>query len=81
MILASLDRLISLEPFWPGRVDPVGLMFRLGLATEEDSIFPNIPGFMWIDPIVDAFAVSFRSSSTYISFTVFDSIFPATTTS
>jgi hypothetical protein len=41
MILAGLDRLISLEPFWPGLVDPVGLVFRLSLAIEEDSIFPN----------------------------------------
>jgi hypothetical protein len=41
MILAGLDILISLEPLWPGRVDPIGLVFGLGLAVEKANIFPN----------------------------------------
>jgi hypothetical protein len=41
MILAGFDRLFSLEPLWPCRVDPMGLVFGLGLATEEANIFPN----------------------------------------
>jgi hypothetical protein len=41
MILAGLDKLISLEPFWPGRVNQMGLVFGLGLATEEANIFTN----------------------------------------
>jgi hypothetical protein len=30
-----------LEPLWPGRANPMGLVFELGLATEEYNIFPN----------------------------------------
>jgi hypothetical protein len=41
MILAGLDRLISPEPLWPGRADPMGLVLGLGLTTEEANIFPN----------------------------------------
>jgi hypothetical protein len=41
MILVGLDRLISLELLWPSQVDPMGLVFGLGLATEVANIFSN----------------------------------------
>jgi hypothetical protein len=41
MILMGWDSLIFLEPFWPGRVDPMGLVFGLGLVSEEANILPN----------------------------------------
>jgi hypothetical protein len=41
MILVGLDRLISLELLWPGRVDPMDLVFGLGLATEVTNIFSD----------------------------------------
>ncbi len=45
MILAGLDRLISLEPFWPGRVNQMGLVFGLGLATVEANFSLSLPLF------------------------------------
>jgi hypothetical protein len=41
-ILMGSDKLIFLELFWPGRVDPMSLVFGLGLTPEKANILPNI---------------------------------------